>query len=115
MAKRTSLEARADHAVKNEAEADHAVKTGTKTGGKVLQGPAMRMQKAYTVHQRKKRHRKETEAEAEAETGQRSQFNKIGTEIYNVEIDDTINMQVECNNVRHVEKATLAGVEIVCL
>ena len=113
MAKRTSLEARADHAVKNEAEAYHAVKTGTKTVGRVLQIPAMLMQEACTVHQRKKRHR--TEAEAEAETGQRSQFNKIDTAIYNVEIDDTINIQVECNNVRHVEKVTLAGVEIVCL
>ena len=96
----------------NEAEAEREAKTGTKTVGRVLQIPAMLMQEACTVHQRKKRHR--TEAGAEAETGHRSQVNKNDIKIDNVEIDDT-NIQVECNNVRHVEKATLAGVEIVCL
>ena len=93
----------------NEAEADSEVKAGTETGGKVL----LLRQKVHTVRQLRIRHRKEAEAEAEA--GQCSQSNKIGTEIHNLEIDDTNTIQAECNNVRHAEKATLAGVEIVCL
>ena len=97
----------------NEAEADREAKTGTKTVGKGLQIPAIRMQKAYTVHQLKTRHRKEAEAEAEA--GQCSQSNTIDTEIHNLERDDTNTIQIECNNVRHAEKVTPEGVEIVCL
>ncbi len=93
----------------NEAEADSEVKAGTETGGKVL----LLRQKAHTVHQLKTRHRKEAEAEAEA--GQCSHSNKIDTEVHNLERDDTNTIQAECNNVRHAEKVTLAGVEIVCL
>ena len=97
----------------NEAEADSEVQAGTETGGKVLQILILRKQKAYTVRQLKTRRR--NEAEAEAEAGQCSQSNTIDTEIHNLERDDTNTIQIECNNVRHAEKVTLEGVEIVCL
>jgi hypothetical protein len=91
------------------------VQAGTETGGKVLQILILRKQKAYTVRQLKTRRRNEAEAEAEAEAGQCSQSNTIDTEIHNLERDDTNTIQIECNNVRHAEKVTPEGVEIVCL
>ena len=99
----------------NAAEADSEVQAGTETGGKVLQILILRKQKAYTVRQLKTRRRNEAEAEAEAEAGQCSQSNTIDTEIHNLERDDTNTIQIECNNVRHAEKVTPEGVEIVCL
>ena len=97
----------------NAAEADSEVQAGTKTGGKVLQILVLRKQKAYTVRQLKTSHR--NEAEAEAEAGQGSPSNTIDTEIHNLERDDTNTIQIDCNNVRHAEKVTPEGVEIVCL